>query len=66
MTNTTVSGTKTIYSVTTKLLTNRGDRSNPDSTMHTRNHSPSGCTRGAKGPPFQSTYDRAGTSFLKS
>ena len=32
MTNATVSGTKTIYSVTTKLLTNRGDRSNPDST----------------------------------
>ena len=48
MTNTTVSGTKTIYSVTTKLLTNRGDRSNPDSTMHTWNHSPSGCTRGTK------------------
>jgi len=48
MTNATVSGTKTIYLVTTrKLLTNRGDRSNPDSTMHMRNHSPSGCTRGA-------------------
>ena len=45
--NVTESGTKTIYSVTTrKLLTNRGDRSNPDSTMLTWNHSPSGCTRG--------------------
>ena len=54
MTNATVSGTKTIYSVTTKLLTNRGDRSNPDSTMHTWNHSPSGCTCGTpkyKSPP---------------
>jgi len=52
MTNATVSGTKTIYSVTTKLLTNRGDRSNPDSTMHTWNHSRSGCTRGT--PQYKS------------
>ena len=62
MTNTTVLGTKTIYSVTTKLLTNRGDRSNPDSTMHMRNHSPSGCTHHGtpkyKSPPkYKARYN---------